>query len=72
MGGEEKEAILKAIEVFKKDKYQFQKIWLSAATDEDIPLHDFMDFEAFIKSKFGCSKKDARKIIEENKKKITN
>ena len=60
----EREIILKAINLFKKNKSQFQKNWLILAIEEDIPLHKFMDFKAFIKSYFGCPNKIASALLQ--------
>ena len=61
---EEKEIILKAIKIFKKDKRYFQSVWLKLAIEEGVPLHEFMDLEAFIKSYFGCLNREARALIK--------
>ena len=61
---EEKEIILKAIKIFKNDKFEFQSTWLSMAKEEDVPLHEFMDFEAFIQSYLGCFNREAKVLIK--------
>ena len=63
MEREAREIILKAIKIFKKDKSQFQNMWLNLAIEEGVPLHEFMDFEAFIKSYFGCLNREAKTLI---------
>ena len=64
MDEEDKSVILKAIKIFKKDKSRFQKTWLNLAKQEHIPLHEFMDFEAFIKSYFGCFNREAKNLVK--------
>ena len=64
MEREERDIILKAIKIFKKDKSQFQNMWLNLAIEEGVPLHEFMDFEAFIKSYFGCLNREAKTLIK--------
>ena len=61
---QEEEIILKAIKIFKKDKSHFQNMWVNMAMEEGIPLHEFMDFEAFVKSYFGCFNREAKKLIK--------
>lgn len=64
MNQQEREVILEAIQIFKKNKFEFQKMWLNLATEEGIPLHEFMDFEAFIKSYFGCFSREAKILVQ--------
>ena len=63
MEQEERQIILNAIYLFKKNKSQFQKMWLILSMEEGIPLHEFMDFKAFIKSYFGILNKEAAALI---------
>tara|TARA_B100000686_G_scaffold335410_1_gene403987 strand:+ start:2532 stop:2765 length:234 start_codon:yes stop_codon:yes gene_type:complete len=60
----DREIVLKAINLFKRNKFRFQKIWLILSIEEGIPLHEFMDFKAFIKSYFGCLNREAQTLIQ--------
>ena len=64
MGPEERDILLKAIKIFKKDRLKFQNMWLNLALGEGVQLHEFMNLQAFLKSYFGCLNKDAKKLIE--------
>tara|TARA_B100000686_G_scaffold346825_1_gene434259 strand:- start:1156 stop:1383 length:228 start_codon:yes stop_codon:yes gene_type:complete len=64
MDRKDRDVIIKAIKIFKKDKAQFQKMWLSLAVEEGVQLHEFMDFGAFLRSYFSCLNREAKLLVE--------